>query len=414
MRIPPDLNGHGGSQRAWRLVEVLSGLGHVHFVLLSRKSDKDAATVSLAPLAAMTASVTSIDIPQWMPIQQEQMPHRRLSADWANLVRMRSHEAPAFSTATLDTIAAQLPLKSADLVFAGRLPSAVILQALMDRACLTAIAKVADLDDIMSNFRARQRQFLGVQRRFLAGVDTWLIQRAERRIATSWDAVSVCTDEDVTALQSAYPTSHPLKVPNVIDRPLLPARADGGPPRLLFVGNLSFFPNVQGLELFLEQAWPGIRTALPDVSLAVVGLHPTEEVAVLADRHGFALYGDVPSVEPYYAACDIVVSPVLVGSGTRIKILEAMAYGRPVVATSLAAEGLGLANGTHLLLADTMAAFAQAVVSLAADPVRREQLAAAARALAIRHYGVGALRTAVQKMISVSRLTSQFLAARVV
>ena len=404
MRIPPALDGHGGSQRAWRLVEALRSHGPVHFVLVCRKADKDAASVSLEPLRPLVESVTTIDIPEWEPTNRRQMfSIPRINTGWGDLLRMRSHEAPAISAAGLARIAGRLPVREVDTVFAGRLPSAVIAQSLIDAGHLKARRRVVDFDDIMSRFRERQWRFdgksLGRQGVLIARIDTVFIRRAEQRIAAAWDGVSVCTSEDAATLRRAYPAAHVVKAPNVIDRPALPPRPDDGTTRLLFVGNLSFYPNIQGLILFVTEALPRIREAVPGVSLAVVGLHPGADVRALCERHGLALHADVPSVAPYYANCDIVLAPILFGSGTRIKILEAMAYGRTVISTALGAEGMDLKDGRHLVIADTMSAFAAATRALAGDRALRLRLAGAARDFVQRTYGVPALIEAVDDLL---------------
>ncbi len=405
MRIPPALDGHGGSQRAWRLVEALRRHGPVHFVLVCRKADKDAASVSLEPLRPLVRSVTTIDIPEWNPTRRSDIPGlHRINNGWGDLLKFRSHEAPVIPAAALARIAAQLPVREADTVFAGRLPSAVFMQDLMDAGHLKARRRIVDFDDIMSRFRERQRRFdgksLGRQGVLIARIDTVLIRRAERRIAAAWDGVSVCTAEDADALRETYPGAHAVRVPNVIERPSLPPRADDGVVRLLFVGNLSFFPNLQGLQLFVTQALPLVREAAPNVTLTVVGMLPVPEVRALCAEHGLALHTDVPSVAPYYADSDIVLAPILFGSGTRIKILESMAYGRAVVSTSLGAEGLDLVHGQHLLMADSMTAFAQAVIALAHNRPRRLSLAAAARQFVVDEYGVAALDAGIDRLLA--------------
>jgi hypothetical protein len=404
MRIPPALDGHGGSQRAWRLVEALRPHGKVHFVLVYRQSDKDAMTTSLMPLSAIADSVTSIDIPEWHPTTRRQMfSIPRIASGWGDLVRMRCNEAPIFSRATLARIAAQLPIRDPDLIFAGRLPCAVMLQSLIDAGLVANARKVVDFDDIMSRFRRRQLRVdgarMGRQGRLLARIDAPMIERAERRIAAAWDGVSVCTQEDVSALRAAHPGTHVVKVPNVIDRPALPPREPDGTTRLLFVGNLSFYPNTQALHLFVTQALPRVRAQVRDVSLTVVGLHPGDDVARWSREYGFALHADVPSVQPYYAASDIVLAPILFGSGTRIKILEAMAYGRAVVSTTLGAEGLDCEPGRHLIIADTMPAFADAIIALADDGGPRQRMADAARAFVQRQYGVAELYRTVDELV---------------
>ena len=402
MRIPPSLDGHGGSQRAWRLVEALRETAPVHFVLISRATDLDAATVSLEPLRPLVESITSIDIPEWQPTQRSDMLVPKLSPGWVDLVRMGSQEAVRLPLAAQRRIAEALPVREVDTLFCGRLVSSVFMQGLIDRDLLKVRRRVVDFDDLMSRFRERQRAFLRPQNRMIASIDVRVIRAAEKRIAESWGAVSVCTDEDVELLRERFPTAHAVKIPNVIERPRLAPRTATGRPRVLFVGNLSFAANVHGLRLFLREAWPSIAAARPEIELQVVGLNPSPELLALREETAFDLQANVPSVEPYYAGADVVIAPILIGSGTRIKILESMAFGRPVVATSMAAEGMGLRDGEHIVLEDDMADFARAVVELCDDPARRERIADAARAYVTETYGVGVLRAGVREMLSVS------------
>lgn len=405
MRIPPALEGHGGSQRAWRLLQALADLAPVHFVLISRKADKDAANVSLEPVRAIAETVTSIDIPEWQPAKQNWFGRvSRVHTGWVDLLGMHSHEAPAISRGGLQRIAEQLPVRSVDTVFAGRLPSAVIIDALIRRGLFRAGRKLVDLDDIMSNFRRRQltspRGLKGKQTRLLAHIDVALIRRAERAIATTWDAVSVCTDDDVAALRAAYPTSRVVKVPNVIERPPLAPRPPAADTRLLFVGNLEFTPNVHGLQVFVDEAWPVIRKACPGVTLDVVGMFPDDRVRQICTLEGISLHPNVPSLEPYYARCDVVIAPILFGGGTRIKILEAMAYGRPVVSTRLGAEGLHMETNRHAILVNSMQAFAEGVIRLCGDRELRERMVRDARELQQSRFGYPALADAVREMVS--------------
>ena len=401
MRIPPSPNGHGGSQRAWFLLNALCQLDRVHFILISRQADYDARTVSLEPLKDLAESVTSIDIPEWEPALQQ--PNALLHYKWADVANMRSQEAPRFPRAALARIASQLPTASPDMVFAGRLPTAVLLQDLLDRKHLKTGRKFADFDDILSKFRARQianvTVNVGRQVRTLDQLDLTFIRRAERRIAANWDGVSVCTDEDVAALRATVPSTGFFKVPNVLDRYRLPPRAPDGTVRLLFVGNLAFEPNVRGLMSFMAEAWPLARAAVPHIRLSIVGINPGVQVRALAELDGVELHADVPTVEPYYAACDIVLAPILIGSGTRIKILEAMAYGRPVVSTPLGAEGLDLEDGHDLLLAESMPGFAAAIIRLAENPRLRDTLAGNARRAQQERFGPEAMTSSLREAL---------------
>lgn len=413
MRMPPDLNGHGGSQRAWWLFNALLPLGDVHFVLIYRDQDQDCVQTSLAPLESLAASVVRVNVPGWQGTKNR--PFGVIPVRVWDLFRMRSHEAPRLSQAQLQDIARQLPLRNPDMIFAGRLCTAVIAQQLMETGHLTAALKVVDFDDIMSTFRLRQLRTTGQSlrwgRRVLERLDATLIRRAERRIASRWHGLSVCTPEDVTALEKSYPGAAVTKVPNVVARDRLvdrPTRSDRQPFNILFTGNLNFSANVEGLKLFVSQAWDSIKLQVPAAQLLIVGMNPSHEVIEIAREHGFPLHANVPTLRPYYEDCDVVIAPILFGSGTRIKILEAMAYGRPVVSTTVGAEGMGLQDGRHLLLADTMQDFASAVVRLAVEPTTGRSLVEEAHRYQQDNFMPGAVSDSVRNLFQLgnTRLAS--------
>jgi PST family polysaccharide transporter len=405
MRMPPALGGHGGSQRAWHLVEALRPHGRIHFVLVYRDVDRDCVDTLLDDLASRVDSITRINIPGWNPRRAKLF--GLFHPDFFNLARMRSQEAPRLSRRQLQAIAAKLPVRTPDIVFAGRLCSACIMQSLIDAGLLSAPLRVVDFDDIMSKFRLRQISAegasMGRQWRALAPLDAQLIARAEQRIAQNWHAVSVCTDEDVAILQEEHPDTPIVKVPNVLERDALPLRAADGRTNLLFVGNLGFGPNVSGLQTFIEQAWPRVQQAVPDTKLTIVGLNPTADFIAFAAQHGLAVHANAPSLRPYYEQADIIIVPILFGSGTRIKILEAMAYGRPVVSTTIGAEGMSLEHRQHLMLAGNMAEFADHIIELARNPQAAQHMADRARAYQQAHYRPAAIHAAVGSLIAAGR-----------
>ncbi len=371
-------------------------------MLIYRDVDRDCVDALCDDLAPLVASITRINIPGWNPRRTKLL--GLLHPDILNLARMRSQEAPLLSRRELEAIAARLPTRCPDIVFAGRLCSASIVQSLIDAGLLSAPLRVVDFDDIMSKFRRRQIAaeggIMGRQWRALAPLDAWLIARAERRIAGSWQGVSVCTEEDVAILQAAHPQTPIVKIPNVLERDALPPRQPDGFTNLLFVGNLGFGPNVSGLQTFIEQGWPAVRQAIPGARLSIVGLNPPPDFLTFAGRHGLPVHANAPSLKPHYEAADIVLVPILFGSGTRIKILEAMAYGRPVVSTTMGAEGMGLEHRRHLLLAPDMTAFADAVIELARDPEAARAMAVRARLYQEAHYRPAAIKAAMAELIA--------------
>jgi glycosyltransferase involved in cell wall biosynthesis len=160
-----------------------------------------------------------------------------------------------------------------------------------------------------------------------------------------------------------------------------------GPPRLLFTGTMSYAPNHEGILWFAERVWPLVRARVPDAELMVVGKDPPEAVRALDGRDGVEVAGFVASMAPYFERASAVVVPILTGAGIRVKIVEAMSAGRPIVSTSLGWEGLPFVEpGRHLLVADEPEAFAAQTVRLLRDGELRERLAREARSLAVREY----------------------------
>ena len=140
-------------------------------------------------------------------------------------------------------------------------------------------------------------------------------------------------------------------------------------------------PNEDGVEYFCSAIWPLIRERRPQAIFRIVGRNPSPRVQRLAEVPGVEVSGTVPDVRPMLAAASVVVVPLRVGGGTRIKIFEALAMEKGVVSTSLGAEGLPVESGVNIELADAPRHFADAVVELLEDEQRRRRLGEAGREL---------------------------------
>jgi glycosyltransferase involved in cell wall biosynthesis len=156
---------------------------------------------------------------------------------------------------------------------------------------------------------------------------------------------------------------------------------------LLYLGSLDWRPNVDAIEHLVQEVWPLIRQACPAARLEVVGRRASAGLrALLAGADGVMLHSDVADVRPMLAQ-SILVVPLRIGGGTRIKILEAMGMARPVVSSRIGAEGLELQDGRHLLLADDAAAFADRTVQLLNDAAGAQRIGRAARERVEQRYG---------------------------
>jgi len=175
--------------------------------------------------------------------------------------------------------------------------------------------------------------------------------------------------------------------PNGVDLgafPFTPGR--GAPLRIVFVGNLGYPPNVDAVTWFVRAVLPRIRAKLPEVEFVIVGPRASRAVQASGRARGVRLAGTVPNVHAELSGAEIAVAPLRVGAGIQNKVLEAMAAGTPVVATSLAVSGISVRPGEHCLVADTPVAFGRAVETLLRRADLRLRLAQAARDLVAARY----------------------------
>ena len=162
---------------------------------------------------------------------------------------------------------------------------------------------------------------------------------------------------------------------------------------LLSIGTMNWLPNVDGLAWFVRDVLPLVRETEPDARVLVVGANPAPEVVALGRRDpGIVVAGTVPDVRPYAAHCGVFIVPLRSGSGMRVKILNALAMGLPVVSTPLGAEGIAVTHGENILLADTPRAFADAVLSVLRDRDFGDRLGSSGRTLVTQSYGWNATR----------------------
>jgi sugar transferase (PEP-CTERM/EpsH1 system associated) len=241
-------------------------------------------------------------------------------------------------------------------------------------------------------------------------VFNWIEYRKFRREErAAWRAVDGCVltserERDIVAREApACPTA--VAANGVDTEYFRPTPIPIDPGSVVFTGLMSYRPNVDAAVFFATEVLPLIRAQRPEVSFTIVGAGPAPEVRRLEGR-AIHVTGDVPDVRPYLGRASIVVAPVRMGSGTRLKVVEAMAMGRPVVATPLGCEGIAAIDGEHLLVADTAPALAAAVVRVLDDRALADALARNGRALVEARYGWGSIAA------SLERFYAEILAAR--
>lgn len=156
---------------------------------------------------------------------------------------------------------------------------------------------------------------------------------------------------------------------------------------IIFTGTIDYHPNLDGLKYFLSEVFPLIEEKLPDVKFYIVGRSPPALIQAYGDSSdNIIVTGGVEDMRPYFDRAGVVVVPLRIGGGTRLKILEAMAMSKPVVSTSIGAEGIDTTPGTDIILADDPAAFAKSVIELLADEEQQYSMGQAGRHLVEAKY----------------------------
>jgi glycosyltransferase involved in cell wall biosynthesis len=223
------------------------------------------------------------------------------------------------------------------------------------------------------------------------------LRRFELALKAKYE-VLVCSATDRSALGSH---ANVRVVPNGIDMPSLDVARTPVPQdsTFLFVGTLDYAPNVDAIQLFCGQILPRIRRKLPAAKCVIVGRSPAESVLKLHDGETVTVIRDVPEVAPYLRTSTALVVPIRFGGGTRIKILEGMAYGIPVISSTVGAEGIEVTPGRNILIADDPDTFAASCINIAGNQALRHTLSESGRELVEREYQWSSIESGVRTLL---------------
>lgn len=224
-------------------------------------------------------------------------------------------------------------------------------------------------------WRRRAAVSQGRWARLFFGWQAAKMERFERRAFARARAVTTVSGDDRDAALRLGALQVGVVANGVDVESFRPVPGAGAVNRLLFVGSLDWFPNQDAVRFFVDAILPLIRARVPAATLQIVGRRPAEALRRhLAGRSGVELVGEVDDVRPFLAGAAVVVAPLRVGGGSRIKIIEALAMEKAVVATSIGAEGLDLLSGRQLLIADGPQQFARLSAQLLTSPVQAQRL----------------------------------------
>lgn len=268
------------------------------------------------------------------------------------------------------------------------------------RAARSRPLMVCDWHNIESELLDRySKREPNIMKRAYAGKTARLMSEFERRAMHEFDGHLAVSQRDAQRLRNLNSAARVFVIENGVDTAYYSGDRDasapadarravalGKPNRIVFVASMDYHANIDGAVSFARDVWPGLHDRHPELVFSIVGRDPAPEVRALATHSGIAVSGTVDDVRPFYREAITAVVPLKVGGGSRLKILEAMAAGVPVVSTTLGAEGLDVHDGKHLLIADTNEQLAEAVVSVIENDEVRRRLIAAGRSLVLKRY----------------------------
>lgn len=362
----------GGTLRTNGLMRAVHAAGHEVHVLAF--GDEDQLRQNRAALDTFCASVSVVPAPQRSIIQ------RLRDLLFTSLADMqRRFDSPAYRAALI----ALLRRESFDLIQIESLEMAIYLPVIQREQPHTPV--------IYDSFNAEydlQRTIYEAERgdlRRVVGALYSLVQwrrlvRFERSVCEQVTHTIAVSEADAEAFQRLAPGAPVSVVPNGIDVAIYAEHdnsLDLGEHALVFTGSMGYRPNIDAAAWFAEEILGPVRAHVPEARFFVVGSSPHPRLDPLRERDDVKITGWVPEVNPFLHAAAVYVVPMRMGSGTRLKVLQAMAAGKAVVSTTMGAQGLHARDGVELRLADSAEAFAKAVADLLRSPEQRAALGAA-------------------------------------
>jgi len=247
--------------------------------------------------------------------------------------------------------------------------------------------KVLNLYDLEAGLLRRQARVLP------PGLGRWIylngahrMEKLERRLPREADLIWTVSENERQHLLRQMPHLPVHLAPGGVDcdaiQPMPPQQGK----EILFVGSFQYFPNVDGVRYFVNQVMPEVLKRSPDAVFRAVGRQPDERITSLHNPPSVIITGQVDELTPCYRAAQVCVVPLRSGGGTRLKILEAMAYGRPVVSTTIGAEGIDVEHNRNILIADRPAEMAEAICKVLNEPDLARNLAEEGRRLVETRY----------------------------
>src|SRR6266436_7975297 len=361
----------GAQSRTFHLLRRLSAEHDVTLLGFSWDS-QDASVICSLP-------VEVIRVP-WAPSEPYRNMHEGNASESLEAYRYLAYESAEpwfvsyYNSAVLENLLSELMSRWFDLILIEHSFMARFLPFLRPD-----VPKVLDMHNVHTLMAWRRAQERSGSEKEAAVKEFERTQSFERTVCSACQLCLCCSDQDAEAARHFLNIEHLKVIPNGVDTAVMtPGKAPATPGYVLFTGMMNYEPNREAVRYFVEEILPLIRAEVPYATFHIAGADPSPEVKALAADNVY-IHGSVPDMRPYFHQASVVVVPLLHGGGTRLKILDAADCGKPIVSTSVGAEGLNFVDGRDLLLADSPDRFVQSVLSLLLNPDHQAEVSRWAR-----------------------------------
>jgi sugar transferase (PEP-CTERM/EpsH1 system associated) len=348
---------------------------------------------SAAAEALKLANLEPVAVPARIPSKQGAFFYLRLLANLVSPLPyiVTSHYSHIYQNVVLKNISEFRP----DLIICEWTPYVIYVKQ------LEAVKKLVSAHNVEADIWQRYYENeTNCLRRWYIREQWRKVERFEREALNWVDGAVTVSDLDRNRLFKKQPNLPITTIPNGVDleyfRPMPQAEQRH---QLVFTGSMDWRPNQDATHFFVREILPLLRRVRPELECTFVGRSPPTDIQLLAELPGVHITGTVDDVRPYVERSAVYVVPLRIGGGSRLKILEALAMGRPVVATTVGAEGLNVVHDQQILLANDPATFADSVLRLLDDPAQCVNLAAEGRRLVEQIYGWDSLAKRFARLI---------------
>ena len=376
---------NGAKIRIYNLVRHLSQ--HYELTLLSFAEADEATPEQIAHLSSFCSHVEAVSKPHYNP--------GAFKSTLGYLSRWPRSLVDVYSLPMAERIIQIKQIQSVDIIIASEFQTMRYIELLPD---VPAILEELEI----TGFYNAVEQAKSTPKRLRAQLTLTKFQQSINHLMQNGAACTIVSAGEAAYIKPLVPSATRIEVvPNGVDTSANhpDSAVQPKPFSLIYTGAVTYTANYDAVAYFVREIWPLVHALYPQATFMVTGGTGTVDVSDLAAVAGVTFSGYLPSVAEAVRKQWAVIAPLRMGGGTRLKILEAMALGTPVIATSKGAEGLDVHNGENILIADTQQAFADAISRLFEDATLRNQLALAGRALMEHDYDWGALASRLVDLI---------------